>query len=175
MSKLLHWLIATLMLCLIPLGWYMTGLSNEDPMYYRALDLHQTLGLGMLVFFIAKVAWLVISPSPLLVGTHTKWEHRTAWAVHSLLYTAMFLLPITGYLFSTSQGDPVSIYDLFEIPGVTELSKESADLVITLHMYIAYSGATLIVIHILAAIKHHFIDKDETLIRMTFYSRTTDI
>ncbi len=168
MTKILHWLIACLLLCQVPLGWYMSGLDNEDPWYYRALDLHLSLGLMVLVLFLIKIVWLLISPSPQLSSKLAKWERRTARLIHRVLIGALGLVPLTGYLSYTSQGDPVSIYELFEIPGVMEFSEAGAERLAALHMYLAYAMAAIAMIHISAALKHHFLDGDDLLLRMGF-------
>jgi len=167
-TKVLHWLVAVLMIVMIPLGWYMSGLDNEDPWYYRSLDLHVTVGMLVLVLFLFKIVWLSISPNPRLSAQLAAWEYRAARLSHALLIAALAVVPILGYLSFTSQGDPVSIYEWFEIPSLMEFSKESAKRLASLHMYFAYATAAVAAIHILAALKHHCFDKDDVLKRMGF-------
>ena len=167
-AKLLHWLIAALMLSLIPTGWYMVGLSDEDIWYYRFLDLHQAMGLSVFALFVVKIIWMLISPNPKPLNSLPTWERRSARVVHTLLIALMAVIPTLGYLFAAGQGDPIDLYGIIEIPGVIELTKSEGELIIDLHAYFAYGCAVLIAIHILAALKHHFIDKNNALARMLF-------
>ena len=166
-SKSLHWLTASAMISLIAIGWYMVGLSNESIGYYRALDFHQVSGLGVLILFVVKIIWLWMSPNPQFVPTIARWQRYAAHTVHTLFIIAMVLIPISGYLFATSLGDPIPVYNVFEIPGVMTLSEPVSDWMINFHAYYAYTCAGLIVLHSLAALKHHFINRDDTLRRMT--------
>ncbi len=168
-AKTLHWLIALLVISLIPLGWYMSGLSNEDPWYYRAFDLHQTLGMAVLVLFFVKIAWMLISPNPKLAGNLARWEYWGAHIAHGLLTGSLAVVPALGYLSTTTQGDPVVIYELLEIPSLVELSEDATDLLIALHMYFAYGMAAIVIIHILAVARHHYIKKDDTFKRMRIW------
>ena len=166
-SKSLHWLIALAMIILIAVGWIMVGLSNESIWYYRALDFHQALGLAVLILFVVKIIWLWVTPNPEFIPTIAPWRRYAAHIVHTLFIVAMVLIPVSGYLFATSLGDPIPVYNLFEIPGVITLSKQMSKWVIDFHAYYAYTCAGLIVLHSLAVLQHHFVDKDDTLRRMT--------
>ena len=165
-AKSLHWLIAPLMLGLIAIGSYMTTLSDENPLFFRLLDLHQTIGLSVFCLFFVKVAWRLVTPYPEQLATLARWESLLARIVHGMLMLAMVVIPIFGYLFATALGDEISIYDVFEIPSLMELNKAQSELVITIHVVLAYSIGVLIALHILAALKHHFVDKNEILRRM---------
>ena len=166
-SRSLHWLIASAMIILIAVGWYMTGLSNENIWYYRALDFHQVLGLCVLLLFFVKITWLFVSPNPGFIASVAQWQRYIARTVHTFFVIAMAVIPLTGYVFATSVGDPIPVYNLFEIPGVLTLSKQASEWVIDIHAYSAYTCAALAVLHILVALKHHFVDRDKTLLRMT--------
>lgn len=167
-SKVLHWSIALMMISLIGIGWYMSGLSDENPLFWNLLDLHQLMGLSVMLLFFVKLLWMYRSPNPGFIRSLASWERWVAWFVHKLLIGAMLLLPVLGYFFATSEGDPVFPYELVEIPAMMELSESVADLVAMAHIYLAYACAALIVFHALAAFKHHLFDRDETLKRMLF-------
>lgn len=166
-SKVLHWLIAVLMISLIVIGWYTSGLDDETVLYWRMLDLHITLGLSVFVLFFIKVIWMVLSPNPDFVSGLSSWERLAARIVHGFFMVAIALIPVAGFLYVTSDGEPVNLYDLVEIPDIGSYSKTVRNVFYDMHMYAAYGCATLIVIHIMAALKHHFIDLDDTLRRIT--------
>lgn len=166
-SKLLHWLIALVMISLIIIGWYTSGLDDETILYWRMLDLHITFGLGILVLFLIKVSWMLISPNPDYVASLASWERVTARIVHKLFLLAIVLIPLAGFMYIASDGEPINIYDMVEIPDIGQFSKGVRSSLYDVHMYAAYTCAVLIVLHIMAALKHHFIDMDDTLRRMT--------
>ncbi len=167
-SKLLHWLIALFILGLTGLGWWMVGLSYYDSWYNRGLELHRALGIIALFLATAFVAWKMLSPSPGLQTELTPWEKLGARAAHGLLLLAMFAIPITGYVISTSAESGFTFFGLFEVPALLPASETTRDLAITLHYYIAYGLLAVIAVHAGAAIKHQFVDKHGTLRRMLF-------
>lgn len=166
LSKSLHWLIAGVMIFLIWLGWYMTGLTYYDPNYYQFIELHKSLGMAILMLLGLKLAWALLSPLPKLDGGLNKWEYGAAWFTHKILWMMIIFLPLTGYLISTSADAPISFFALFDFPAVMSVSNDLRDMSITAHYYLAYVGAVFVVVHLLAALKHHFINKDDTLRRI---------
>ena len=95
-----------------------------------------------------------------------QWEALAAKITHYLLYALMLVVPATGYIVSTSAGAGVSVFGLFEVPAVLPKSVPLRDAAISVHYYFAYAGVGLIALHVAGALKHHFIDRDDTLRRM---------
>ena len=167
-SKTLHWLIACCIIGLVGLGWWMVDLSYYDTWYNRGLELHRAIGMIVLVLATIFVIWKTLSPSPGLQAELRPWEKLGASAAHIVLLLAMFVIPITGYVISTSSQSGFTFFELFEIPAILPKSEASRELAITLHYYIAYGLLAVIAVHAGAAIKHQFIDKHDTLRRMLF-------
>jgi cytochrome b561 len=167
-SKLLHWLLAIAMIGLIAIGWYMSRLSDEDILYWRLLDFHEALGLGVLLLIFMKAAWLMISPNPKQLPGLTPWERHAARIVHMTFVAAMVLIPVTGLVFVATNGEAVNLYDLITIPDIGHIPKGIRSALGTVHYYLSYGCAALIVLHIAAALKHHFVDMNNSLRRMTF-------
>lgn len=165
-SKLLHWIIAWLIIGLIGLGWWMVGLNYYDKWYYQGLELHRVIGI--IAFFMATLflLWKIISPSPALQTSLGVYEKRTAHTVHLILLVGMFVMPVTGYVISISSGSGFTFFNLFYVPALIPISESIRDLAITLHYYFAYGAAAIVVLHAAAALKHQFIDKKGTLKRM---------
>ena len=90
------------------------------------------------------------------------------------LYFGILLLVVSGYLISTEDGRPIAVFDWFEVPALGALFAAQADIAGLVHQYVAYSVISLAVLHALAALKHHFIDKDATLKRM-WWSKTQNM
>ncbi len=167
-SKLLHWLIAIGIAGLIWLGWWMVGLSYYDPWYNAGLELHKAFGLIVLALVFAKFSWQIANrpPGP---SAHAKpWERTASGAMHWVLYAVMFALPVTGYVITTAAGQGVSVFGLFDVPAILPESETLRDTATAIHYYVSYGAIALILGHAGAALKHHFVDKDDTLIRMTW-------
>ena len=165
-AKSLHWLIAVLILGLIWLGWYMVGLSYYDRWQNLAIATHRSLGMLVLALAIIKIGVVVVSKSPGFVDSIRPWERVAATATHLALYLAMVLIPVTGYIISTSSGDPIPMFGWFQIPVTFEVSTNMRDWAIDIHFYAAYIALGMAGMHAAAALKHHFIDKDDTLRNM---------
>lgn len=165
-AKLIHWVIALLMLGLTWLGWYMMGLSYYDAWSQDSLMAHRALGLMVLALVIIKVLWLIVSPTPEPSPTLKPWEHASSRLVHWVLFLSMFLIPITGYIISTSEGAPVPIFNWFDIPALFAADESTRDLAIEIHYYVAYAILAVVLVHTGAALKHQFINHDGILKRM---------
>lgn len=165
-ARWLHWLIAAVFIIQIPVGWYMTGLSDEDVWYWRLLDLHIVVGLSLFILVPVKLAWKRIDPSPPLSSALMPWERQVARTVHILLLIAMVILPITGFLFADSNGEPINLFNWVEIPDLGQFSKPVRKALGGIHYYFAYGCAALIALHALAVLKHRILDPARPLNRM---------
>lgn len=164
-SRCLHWTVAVLIIALLWLGWYLAGLSYYDRWFYTSLEWHKAVGIVALVAGVSKVCWAIGSHAPPPLAS-TAWERAGTRAMHKILFAMMVLVPVTGYMISTSAGDGISMFDWFEVPAVLPRSERLRDLAVELHFYLAYTTAALVLVHVLAALKHHFVDRDATLRRM---------
>ena len=165
-TKGLHWAVAVLIIGLIWLGWYMVDLTYYDRWYNASLSAHKALGMLVLALGTMKLVWTVVDRSPAYAATIKPWERKAATAMHHTLLLMMLVIPVTGYLISTSEGDPVSFFGWFDIPAVVVAGERLRDVAIEAHFYLAYLTCALVVIHLLAALKHQFVDRDGTLTRM---------
>ncbi|MDZ7841948.1 MAG: cytochrome b [Gammaproteobacteria bacterium] len=165
-SKALHWTLAVLMLGLVWLGWVLVGMGYYDRWYYTVETAHASFGMLVLALAAFKLVWMLYSPAPGPQPELRAWERGTSKLVHWLLLLSMFLIPVTGYLTSTSSGGTVAMFDWFEIPAVVPVSDALRDWVIDVHYYAAYAVLVLVILHAGAALKHQFIDRHGTLKRM---------
>ena len=164
--RLVHWLTALIILGLTGLGWWMVGLSYYDSWYNRSLDLHKGFGIVALILGLAFIARKAFGPTPPAEATLTPAERAASKAVHGILFVMMLAMPLSGYVISTSSGDAVSVFGLFSVPAVAKSTADVRDLAVDIHYWLAYCGLAVIVLHAVAALKHHVIDKDRTLMRM---------
>ena len=165
-SRALHWLVAVLIVGLIPLGWYMIRLDYYDPWSHDTLEIHKALGMIVLLLAAIMVSWQIVGGRTRFALPRKRWEVLAARISHTLLYAVMVVVPATGYIISTSAGAGISIFGLFEIPAVLPKSVPLRDAAISVHYYLAYGSVGLIALHVAGALKHHFIDRDDTLRRM---------
>ena len=165
-SKLLHWLNALLVLLLLAVGSYMVELSDEDVWYYRCLDFHQALGIFVWLLFWLSLIWRFVSPPPQALPEARLWAKFLRRLVHGAFKIILLVQPVLGYLFITSWGDPIEIYGMFEIPSVSQFSKDVREWLIDAHAYLAYFFAALLILHIAAALIQQFFLHKPVLKRM---------
>lgn len=162
----LHWLVAIVIIGLFALGFWMVDLGYYDPWYKKGANLHKSIGVLLFALMIFRVIWRCIQMTPKPLSEHSDFEVKTAHLVHRLLYLLVFAIMVSGYLISTADGRGIDVFALFSLPSLGELFNNQADIAGAIHKYLAYGLITLVVLHALAALKHHFINKDKTLVRM---------
>ena len=165
-SKSLHWLIAMLIIVLLGLGWWMVDLTYYDKWNTDALNWHRSLGICVGLLVLLKLVWISITKHPQTQSSLTAFEVLASHIVHKFLLLAMVVIPVSGYFISTSEGANVEVFNWFSFPALVEISENTRDLAISVHYYIAYATLAVVVLHVSAALKHHFINKDDTLKRM---------
>ncbi|MDY1038410.1 cytochrome b [Lelliottia sp. CFBP8978] len=165
-SMLLHWLIALAVYAMFGLGLWMVTLSYYDGWYHQAPELHKSIGILLMMALVVRIVWRHISPPPPAPESHSALTRVSAVSAHIALYTILFAILISGYLISTADGKPISVFGLFEVPATLADAGSQADLAGQIHLWLAWGVVILSVLHGLAALKHHFIDKDDTLKRM---------
>jgi len=166
MTIVIHWLVAGIVFGLFGLGFWMVDLGYYDPWYKNGPDLHKSIGFILFVLMVIRVASRWLQTQPTSLETHNKLEQRAGHIVHSLLYLLLFFIMISGYLISTADGRGIDIFGLFSLPSFGALFSNQEDIAGTAHKYAAYAVIAAALLHGAAAIKHHVIDKDNTLKRM---------
>jgi cytochrome b561 len=165
-TKIFHWLCALAIIGLFVLGFWMVDLSYYSQWYKPAPDLHKSIGVLLFLVMISRLLWRLTQPTPKPLPSHKTWEQKSAHAVHVILYILTFVVMASGYLISTADGRAIAIFNWFEIPSIGELFNNQEDIAGDIHRWIAYGLIILAILHALAAIKHHFFDRDATLKRM---------
>lgn len=165
-SKLIHWISAVMLLTLFGVGFWMVDLSYYSEWYRVAPYYHKAFGLVLLALTLFRICWKFASPQPDIIAKNSA-EKTVAKLGHAVLYIAMLVIMFSGYLISTADGRGIELFSILTVPSIGELIENQEDVAGLIHEYAAYTIMVLIGGHIAAALKHHFIDKDETLIRMT--------
>lgn len=164
--RLLHWLSALLVVGLFGVGLWMRSLSYYDPLYQVLPFWHKSVGFLLLFLILIRLFVRVVTTQPAPLPSHQAWERTLARGTHWLLYGLMFGLFISGYLIATADNRPASFFGWFDIPVLITAVDNQEDIAGLIHEYCAWSLIGLSALHAVAAIKHHFLDKDATLKRM---------
>ncbi len=160
----IHWIVAVLIIGMIPFGWYMSDL-DFSPDKLKLYAWHKSIGITILALFFVRLGWRLYKgvPAPL---PHKEWERKLAKTSHILLYILMAIMPLTGWLMSSANGFPVSVWGMFVLPDLIDKNQDLGHFLNALHSKIAWAIIVIASVHLLGALKHHFIDKDNTLRRM---------
>jgi len=167
-AMLLHWVMALLVMGLVVLGLYMVSLPDTgfDTKKITLILYHKELGLLVLLLFAARFAWRVTQLLPRLVAHLPLWQKVAARFVHLCFYALMLALPITGWLRSSAAGIPVSFFGWFTLPDLLPRDDFWFERLIDLHKWLAYLLILFIFVHMGAALRHHFVFRDDTLRKM---------
>ena len=164
-AKGLHWLMAVLFFGMLGLGFYMQGLPLS-PDKLKLYSWHKWVGVTVFLLALFRIAWRVTHQPPPLPGSMPRLMQIAAHAGHHMLYMLMFLIPLSGWLMSSAKGFQTVWFGILPIPDLIEKNKLLGDLLQTVHVSLNYLFIAVLVGHIGAALKHHFIDKDDILTRM---------
>ncbi len=163
----LHWFMAIAIFALFGLGLYMVELSYYDAWYKGSLDLHKSIGAFLAVIFIIRLFWRLVNVTPKnVVEDASLLEVKVAHYAHIALYILMALLMLSGYLISTADGRSIEVFALVSIPALPFSIENQEDIFGEIHFYLAWTLIILAMGHGLAAMKHHFINRNNTLMRM---------
>lgn len=165
-SVLLHWLVAVTVFGMFGLGLWMRTLDYYSPWYRTAPAIHKSVGILLLLAMLLRLVWRFLSPPPAPLPSHDRLTRLGSQVGHALLYFGLFALLCSGYLISTADGRPIEVFGWFRVPALLSGIPGQEDLVGEVHEYLAWGLVGLAVVHALAALKHHFIDRDATLLRM---------
>ncbi|KXO09040.1 Cytochrome B561 [Moritella sp. JT01] len=172
-SILLHWVMALTIFGMFGLGLYMVELTYYDAWYKGSLDLHKSIGILLLGLLLVRTVWRWINISPDSADEHaSKFEITSAHLVHLGLYLLMFTLMISGYLISTADGRGINVFEFFTVPAIPFSVDNQEDIAGEIHEILAWVLIVLAGVHAIAAIKHHFINKNKTLVRMLKVQQT---
>ncbi|MCP5180464.1 MAG: cytochrome b/b6 domain-containing protein [Pseudomonadales bacterium] len=164
-SRLLHWLIAAL----IVLQYVLANLAENAPGDLAELAMlakHKSVGMTILMLAIVRLGWRFRAGAPPLPATMSRWQARLAAGTHGLLYALLFALPLSGWLLSSSAAFSVSWFNLFSFPDLVSPSKANTHFYHDVHEVCAKLLFLLALLHIIAAVKHAVVDKDGVLRRM---------
>ncbi len=160
----LHWVMALAIFAMFALGFWMVELNYYDSWYHDAPYIHKAIGMLLLFLLAFRIVWVLANVKPDILGL--AWERMIALIVHRTHYVLMLALMVTGYLIPTANSVGIDVFGWFTVPASLSFTKEEADIVGKIHWAAAWAMMGLAALHTGAALKHHFIDRDATLLRM---------
>jgi len=161
----LHWLAVLLIFATFPLGVYMHELALS-PFKLKLVSYHKWIGVTIFLLTVVRMAWRATHTPPPLPETIPLWQQRAAHGLHLLLYLLLLVIPLSGWLMSSAKGVPVVYLGLVQLPDLVSKDKALGELLATIHQALNFGLLLLVGLHIAAALKHHFIERDATLRRM---------
>lgn len=160
----LHWLTAALIVANLLLGLSMVALPIS-PRKLHWYVFHKSIGVTVFLLTSLRVAWRAVRPHPAPVPMPV-WQRRAAAVSHALLYLLLFVVPISGWLYSSATGVQVVYLGLVPLPDLVGKDRALGDALRIVHVSLNALLFTVVCVHVVAAIKHHFVDRDPVLVRM---------
>ena len=163
-SRALHWLVAILLFGMFALGWYMTAIEDDPGSSWYFL-LHKSIGIIVILLVITRVFWRFGNQPPALPNQLPRWQVIASKISHWSLYGAMIAMPIAGLTGSLFSKGGLAFFGV-QLPRVFAANHDLSEFFFWAHSTIAWVLAGLISLHVLAALKHLFVNKDGVFQRM---------
>lgn len=165
-AKTLHWLVFALMSGAFAVGFYMGDLPLS-PRKLQIVSWHKWTGVTIFVLVLLRLCWRLLNAPPPLPATMPFWERRAAEASHRILYLLMLAMPLTGWLMSSAKGFQTVWFGVLPLPDLLDKNPPLGKALAEVHETLGFIILAFVAVHVLAALKHHFIDRDDVLARMT--------
>lgn len=161
----LHWLIALAIIGSFSLGLYMVDLKLS-PQKLQFYSWHKWAGVTIFLFVLLRLCWRLLHRPPELPAGIPQWQRSAAAVTHVLLYLLMFAIPLSGWLMSSAKGFQTVWFGVLPLPDLLDKNEGLGDALKQVHELLNFSMAGLVTVHLGAALKHHFLDRDDVLVRM---------
>ena len=163
----LHWLLAVALGLSFCVGLFMTELQNS-PLKLRLYNWHKWAGVTILGLSLLRLVWRWTHRPPPDLASMPAWQVAAAHGVHRAMYVLFLAVPIAGWAYSSAAGFPVVLYGVWPLPDFVPADPALAEAIKPLHWVLAYALAGLVLVHVAAALAHHFVDRDGLLQRMAW-------
>ena len=162
----LHWLIALMIIGTFGMGLVMTEIPGITPAKLKYYSWHKWSGVTILLLALVRLGWRLGHPAPAYPASMPAWQQRAAEALHKLLYVLIVAVPLSGYFYTLASGFPVVWFGVIDLPVLIGPDPELKPILKGLHYWLNMTLAACVAVHVGAALKHHFIDRDGVLRRM---------
>lgn len=164
-TKAIHWTVLLLLIVQFALGYTLTSLPEKDPIVKTLTWWHESTGFLIFILAIIFVLWRMRSVTPSLAEIPV-WQRLVARSVHGGLYVCLFLQPLLGMSEVMLSGQPVAFYGAFRVPQILPTSKHASEAIGGVHNIVAVVILVLVGLHVLGALHHEFVARDNILRRM---------
>ena len=164
-ARTLHWLTAVLVLTMIPIGIIMANFSlgpTGDVLY----DIHRSIGAILIPIVIVRLIYRLAHPAPPLPPDIPPIQQLAAHSTHWALYFLLLIQPLVGWIATSAYRAPIKVFWLFELPPIWPVDQPFSEKMFSVHRWLGIAMALLLCAHIGAALYHHFVRKDDVLLRM---------
>lgn len=164
-AVVLHWLVALLILVAFPLGVYMHELPLS-PDKLRLYSYHKWIGVSVLLLVAIRLAWRLTHTPPPLPASVAAWQRQASAVVHGVLYLLMIAIPLSGWLMSSAKGFQTVWFGVLPLPDLVGRDQALGEALAEVHEALNFTLLTLVVVHVAAALQHHFVERQPFLQRM---------
>lgn len=171
-AKLFHWCIATLIFVQFALGWIAAS-WHLSPTQLELFVWHKSIGMLILLLVALRLLWRLVNPAPGLPPDTPPLERAAARASHGLLYLLMLAMPLSGWVINSAAKIPFRVFWLFPLPPIVAPNKGLEELAKQVHFILFILIATIVALHVAAALRHHYVKRNEILVRMLPQRRST--
>jgi cytochrome b561 len=169
-AQTLHWLIVALIIIQVILAFTAAELHGLAKL--AMLARHKSVGITILMLAVVRLLWRLANPTPPLPANLKPYERILAHFTHTALYVLIFVMPLSGWIMSSARGFPVSWFSLFQLPDLVHKNRPLYEAMIETHEVLAWTLGAVATLHVLGALKHHFVLKDTVLRRMLPFTKT---
>jgi cytochrome b561 len=169
-AQFFHWLILVLLVIQVTLA----TLADDLPLGMKKLALlarHKSVGITILGLVVLRLLWRWMNSTPELPDTLKPYERVLANLTHAGLYIVLFAMPLSGWIMSSARGFPVSWFGFIQLPDLVAKNQRLYDVMVETHETLAWVLYTIVLLHVAAALKHHFLLKDNVLRRMLPFTK----
>jgi cytochrome b561 len=162
----LHWTIALLVLLVqVPAGLTMEAVG-EGTLQNVLYNVHKTTGLTIFALAVIRLGWRMTHPVPILPPDLPRWQATFARSTHALLYLLLFLMPMSGFLYTALGGFPVPLFGLYDLADLVPENKPLSEVFKGVHLTLQYVLYAVVALHVSGALQHHLVRRDWVLRRM---------
>jgi len=170
-AKAFHWLLALFIVGQLVLGTVVDQM-RVSPQKFDLFVWHKSIGVSILVLVLLRIIWRILNPPPLPSAGLANWERHAARAGHGLLYLLMIAVPLTGWWVSDTSRIPFRIFWSLSAPDLLAADRAMSEFAGEVHEVLTQLLMVVVVAHLLAALRHHFVLRNQTLTRMLPFRRT---
>jgi cytochrome b561 len=171
-AQFLHWLIVVLITIQVIVG----NIAADLPIGMKKLAMfarHKSVGITILGLAVIRLLWRWANPTPALPTTLKPYERVLAGVTHFGLYLLLFAMPLTGWMMTSARGFPASWFGFFQLPDFVPKNDALYNAMKETHDTLALALYAIVFLHVMGALKHHFVLKDDVLRRMLPFTKKT--